>query len=443
MLVLALAQVVRAFGERLRVFKDSTRSDPGNLGDYNAIADTINLASSKLELAVRDITAPQRAFLDGIAKAVNAPPLAAGEARTVTAAHDALRAWWKKLPSVAKVAALYPTESRQCIESLRQVLDDGTAERFDLMLSRLPGVYAGEPVDTINAKQAAEWAKQFAADVKQINTGLVLAQRDVAAAVLALHGKTGDTVECEKTVEDWFKNLTSDQRAPERCNDHEDAQRLLMVLNDGSKTFEVKLTQDLPNGWGFSPVAEWTSLQTTAFKAKWEQSKKAIEEIKPLVNDPDVAPDELTTKVKEGVYEVEDGAKIQIQIPAGAKSVIYTLGNETVEEALEKITMKDSGAITVDLKGQATGDLKVHALDEAGNTSRVVTYRLRHKQKQHEISIKKEDLFGEQGSFKFPDSLSAFIAVVRSLTSKALERKIITPAAAEQIKTALDAIKKG
>jgi len=140
---------------------------------------------------------------------------------------------------------------------------------------------------------------------------------------------------------------------------------------------------------------------------------------------------------------VEDGAKIQIQIPAGAKSVIYTLGNETVEEALEKITMKDSGAITVDLKGQATGDLKVHALDEAGNTSRVVTYRLRHKQKQHEISIKKEDLFGEQGSFKFPDSLSAFLAVVRSLTSKALERKIITPAAADKMKAALDDIKKG
>ncbi|MEI6786730.1 MAG: hypothetical protein WCQ21_38130, partial [Verrucomicrobiota bacterium] len=117
--------------------------------------------------------------------------------------------------------------------------------------------------------------------------------------------------------------------------------------------------------------------------------------------------------------------------------------NETVEQALEKITVQDSGAITVDLKGLATGDLKVQALDAAGNTSRVVTYRLRHKQKQHEISINKEDLFGEQGSFKFPDSLPAFIAVVRSLTGKALERKIISPAAADKIKAALDDIKKG
>jgi hypothetical protein len=203
------------------------------------------------------------------------------------------------------------------------------------------------------------------------------------------------------------------------------------------------LTQDLPNGWGFGPVAEWTSLQTTAFKAKWEQSKKAVEEIKPLVNDPTITPEELTTKVKENVWEVEDGSKIRIQIPPGAKSVIYTLGNETVAEALDKITMKDSGSITVDLKGKASGDLRVRAFDEAGNTSRVVTYRLRHKQKQHEVSIEKEDLFGERGSFKFPDSLPDFVAVVRSLTGKALERKIITPAAAEQLKAALDAIKKG
>ncbi len=72
-----------------------------------------------------------------------------------------------------------------------------------------------------------------------------------------------------------------------------------------------------------------------------------------------------------------------------------------------------------------------------------MTYRLRHKQKQHEVSVEKEDLLGERGSFRFPDSLSAFIAVVRSVTAKALERKIITPAAADQIKAALDAIKKG
>jgi hypothetical protein len=52
-------------------------------------------------------------------------------------------------------------------------------------------------------------------------------------------------------------------------------------------------------------------------------------------------------------------------------------------------------------------------------------------------------LFGELGSFKFPEALPDFIAVVRSLTSKALERRIISQTAADHLKAAWDAIKKG
>lgn len=443
MLVLALAHIVRGFGERLRIFRDSTHTDSDNLGSYDDIVRVVSTASAKTELAVRDITSAQRTLLDGIAKAVGAAPLAAGDTRTVTSAHEAVRTWWKGLPSVAKIATLYPTDARKRIESLQQTLDDGVAERFDLMLNRLPAVYAGGPVDSMTAKQAGDWSKQFAADVKQMNGGLLLAQRQVASVVLAVHGKTGDMVECEKAVGEWFKGLTADQRDPSRCSENDDAQRLLIALNDGSKSFEIRLTQDLPTNWGLGKVGDWTSLQTPAFKAKWEQCKKAVEEIKPLVNDPIVTPEELATKIKDNVLEVEDGAKIRIQIPTGAKSVVYTVGGETFTEGLEKFTVKESGVVTIDLKGKPTGQVQLRALDEEGNTSRVVTYRLRHKQKQHEVAIEKEDLLGERGIFRFPDALPAFIAVMRSLIGKALDRKIISPAAADQLKAALDAIKKG
>jgi hypothetical protein len=71
-----------------------------------------------------------------------------------------------------------------------------------------------------------------------------------------------------------------------------------------------------------------------------------------------------------------------------------------------------------------------------------VNYRFRHKQKQHEVTVEQEDLLGEKGSFKFPDSLSSFVAVIKSITAKALERKLISPQAADQIKAAFDNIKK-
>ena len=443
MLVLALAHVVRAFGERLRVFRDSTRSDIADVTSYEAIVAAITDRASKIELAVREISAPQRQFVEAVAKAVDAPPLAAGETRSVTSACEAVRDWWRKLPAVAKIATLHPVDTRTRLEELRQTLGDGQTEAFDLMLSRLPAVYAGEPVDAIKAKEAKDWAEAFAADVKRLNGGLAIAKRQLAEAILSAHGGgAGDMLVCENAVNTWFASLTPDQRDVMRCDD-EDAQQLLTVLNDSSKLFEVKLLQTLASKWGFGAVTDWTSLHTDAYKAKWELAKKAIEEVKPLVPEPTAQPDELTTVIKPKVWEVEDGAKIRIQIPPGATSVVYTLGDESAKEAAERITIQEESSITVDLKGKATGELQITALDSAGNASRPVNYRFRHKQKQHEVTVEQEDLLGEKGIFKFPDTLSSFIAVLKSITAKALERKIISAEAAEQIKTALDAIKKG
>jgi hypothetical protein len=54
--------------------------------------------------------------------------------------------------------------------------------------------------------------------------------------------------------------------------------------------------------WGLGAVASWTSLQTTAFKSKWEQAKKAIET---FVSDPEKRPVEHGGD-DENVVEVED-----------------------------------------------------------------------------------------------------------------------------------------
>ena len=442
MLVLALAHVVRAFGERLRVFRDSTRSDVADLTSYEAIVAAIADRATKIELAVRDISAPQRQFVETIAKAVEAAPLASGETRSVTSAYVAVREWWRTLPAVAKIAALYPAETRARLEQLRQVLDDGQLERFDLMLNRLPAIYSGEPVDKMKPKEAKDWSEAFASDVKRLNSGLSLAKRQLAEAVLAAHGSSGDMVVWEDVVTEWFEGLSPDQRDAMRCDD-EDAQRLLAVMGDGSKSFEAKMTQTLANQWGFGQVADWTSLHTDAYKAKWELAKKAIEEMKPLVPEPTAVPGDLTTAIKPKVWEVEDGSKIRIQIPPGATSVVYTLGDENAGAAAERITIHEDSPVTVDLKGKAVGELQIVAFDAAGNASRPVNYRFRHKQKQYEVTIKQEDLLDEQGSFKFPDSLSSFIGVIRSITAKALERKLISSRAAERINETLDEIKKG
>jgi hypothetical protein len=441
MLVLALAHAVRAFGERLRIFSDSTHTEAGDLGSYEAIAKAVGESSCKIELAVREITTAQREFIDAAAKAVGAPSLAQGEVRTVADAHEAIREWWKGLPSVAKVAELHPAEDRLRLGNLKQLLDDLHADGFEVLLKRLPEVYAGEPVDSIGSADAKTWAAAFASDAKKLNSGLSRAQREVAAAILDVHGKEGDMVECQKAVDEWYESLTSDQRDPLRCDEHDDAQRLLTVLSDSANAFDAKLMTALPKAWGLGAVSGWTSLQTAAYRAKWEHSKAAIENIKPLVPDPEISPTSHVTKVQGNIWEIEDGAKIRIAIPKGAKSVIYTLGLETTKEELSKITVQEPTDVSLNLNDEASGELSVYAVDEDGNTSRRVTYRIRHKQKQHHVQVVKEELFGEKGSFKFPDTLPSFLEVIRSLTDKALERGVIHEEVAKKIKTNLEELK--
>lgn len=438
-LVLALAHVVRAYGERLSIYKDSTHTERAILSDHETIVNMVVDRSTKIEFGVRVITPEEQHFVEALAKAVGAPPLAASERRTVTAACAAIRGWWSGLPAVAKVTALHPAEFRSRLENLIQTLSDGQADPFEFLLHRLPEVYAGVPVDTMRTEDATAWAAAFAADAKRLNGGLESAKTRLAEAVLAVFGQTGDMVVCEKVVSDWFGGLTPDQRDVQRCDD-EDGQRLLMVLKDTSTALEQRLSVRLATDWRFGRLADWTSLKTEDFKAKWELAKAAIESVTPLVTDPIAVPEQhVTPGAGKGSWEVDDQAKMRIQIPPGAKSVAVWNGDDP---AADKQTFKEDSVIDIVIPSTGPTSLKMIAYDKDGNASRPVTYKFVHKRNLHEVLVEKEELFGEKASFRFPDSSSAFVAVIRSIAKQALERGIIKEEVVARIKKALDEISK-
>jgi len=439
MLVLAIAHAVRAFGERLRVFADSTKTLPGNLASYADIVAAVADPACKIELAVREISPAQREFVTAAAYAAGAPPLAHGETRTVKQARNALAKWWTGLPQVAKIPGLYPAKKRDRIKELRQLFAEPGLDVFDFMLSRLPAIYAGEPVDAFTEEQARQWAEDFAADVKLFNSGYALAQRKLAKAVLSVFGGSGDMVECIKSVNKWFGGLPSYQRDPMRCSDHADAQALLTVLADSSIGLDAKLTRTLPEKWGFGSLEHWTSLQTEPYKAKWEQAKSTIEEIAPLVPEPQIEPNEHATAIRPDVLEIEEGAKIRVAVPDGAESVVYVMDDDSGKA--EQHTVQETAEIPLELGDRAAGQISIYATDESGNTSPRKTLKITNKKKQYVVQIEQGDLFAQKGTFKFPDSMEAYLEVVRSLTEKAREKGVITGETAAAVVSTLGSLK--
>ena len=424
-LVLSIATAVRALGERLRVYSDTTHTTPADLGSYGAIIEAVGDPSTKIELGLRMITTAQHDFVEKVAKTCGGEALAQGEVRSVSDAAKLLREWWRGLPSIAKVWTLYPVKHRERLEALKQALTLGTSDDFELLFEQLPAVYAEGTVSFTDAS-VKSWGASFASDHKLLVNGQSMAERQVAELITEVFGVKGDAVEAEKAVKKWYQDLTPDQRDPSRYDDEEGAAELLTLLKDTSVSFSDLLYNRLPSSWGLGSLQDWTSLQSQSYRSKWEQAKNYIEQVKPLVPEPKVALTANVSKINEHVWEIEDGAKIHLSIPEGADNVAFIIKKDGDKTGGETEILESDSEIALDLADVPSGSIEIWAANGDGNSSKRINYRILHKQKQHQVVVEKEDLFGEKGVFKFPADLDSFIEVIRSITNEACSKGAIT-----------------
>jgi len=435
-LILSLAHVIRAYGERLIVYKDSTQMVEQPLRSYDDLVNIVSDAAAKTVFLVRDISQTQITLVDLFAKAVDAPPLKHGETRSLNSAFETLKQWWSGLPAVAKVIGLYEEGRKTRLSSLKSLMDGltGSVDRFDFMLEQLPAVYSGGPVtDTLTEKDAKSICEAFAEDVKLLNSGEQLAQGLAAQAVCEIYGAKGDMIECENVVSKWYAGLNPSQRDPHKC-DHEDAKQFLVRMADQSAAFSTKIVKLLPKDYGFGAVAEWTSLHIKDYAAKLKQAKAEIDKAKPVVYKP---------AVDEGVHEVRESQQMYVDLPKGAARLIYTLDGRDPRHS-DNAQKADSKFDLVSLlKDRPNVKIKMRAVDKDGNTSDVVSVELVSKERKYDIQVD-SDLFGEkEATFKCPSDTEGLVAVLRSVLNYGLKRKLLNKDKAQKIEGLLGELNKG
>lgn len=435
-LVLALAHVIRAYGERLIIYKDSTKTVMQSLRSYDDLAKIVSDPAAKTVFLIRDISQAQTSLIDLIAKPTDAPPLKHGEARSLNAAFEALKQWWNGLPSVAKIISLHEKDQQVRMGKLKNLMDSlgGSIDRFDFMLEQLPAVYNNSPVsDAITPKDAKIIGEAFDKDVKLFNSGERIAQERVAQLICDLFGTKGDMIECEKTVNRWYASLNPSQRDPHKCN-NEDAADFLTRLADQSVSFVTKIVKLLPKDYGFGAVPEWTSLHIQDYIAKLKQAKAEIDKAKPDVSKP---------IVEEGTHEINESQEMYIEIPKGAVRLIYTLdgtdpkNSESVQKSESRLNIANL------LKGRANVKVKLRAVDQEGNLSDPVVVELVSKERKYEIQVEK-DLFGAaEAVFKCPNDTEGLIAVLKSVIGYGVRRDLLTKDMAAKIEAILSDLVKG
>ncbi len=418
-LTLSLAHVIRAYGERLIVYKDSTKTVEQALRSYEDLVRIVLDPAVKTVFVVRDISQAQMNLIDLIAKAVDAAPLKHDETRSLNSAFERLKQWWNGLPAVAKVISLYEKDRQTRLSGLKTLMESlaNSVDRFDFMLEQVPAIYAGGPVgNTLTQKDCKNIGEAFAEDVKLFNSGEQVALGKVAEAICEVYAAKGDMIECEKIVSKWYANLNPSQRDPHKCG-NEDAAYFLARLADQSVSFSTKVVKLLPKDYGFGALSEWTSLHIKDYAAKLKQAKGEIDKAKAEVNKP---------AITEGVHEMRESQEMYVDVPKGATRMIYTLDGTDPQhsENAQKTDKKlDLGSL---LKGRPSVKVKMRAVDQEGNLSEPISLELVSKERKYEIQVEK-DIFGEkEATFKCPKDTEGLVAVLRSIITYGVKRNLLS-----------------
>ncbi|MEK6654322.1 MAG: hypothetical protein AABY92_04105, partial [Thermodesulfobacteriota bacterium] len=236
----------------------------------------------------------------------------------------------------------------------------------------------------------------------------------------------GDLVECENAIGQWYRGLSPNQRDPLKYDEGEACD----LLAQFAKTDDVKalLFKNLPEAYGFNPVANWTTVQTADYVAKIKLAKASIDEAKPEVPVPEI---------KAKTYEIEEGETLILSVPKGAAEIIYTTAGEDPKKSEGALRVKEKMNLADLVKDRANVVVKMRALDEHGNASDVVAVEIVNKAKKYEIAVDR-DLFGnKKASFKFPESLPGLIAVLISLLKQGVAQGLLSKEAGAALEKAI------
>jgi len=431
-IALALAHSLRAFGERVRVYKDSTRTVETQIGCFDDLIEVVADSSTKVVVQVRDISPGQAVLVDAIAKATHATALKHGEKRTVASAHEAVSAWWGRIPTVARVSGLYEKTKQKRVKRLVEAFSAlGHADRFEFILERLPAAYSGEPVtEALAEEDARKIADEFEADVKLIETGLQRARTAVAESVSPLFGSKGDLVACESGANAWFTSLNPGQRNPLKEEYDEETRQVLSVFVDSKSHFEAKLMTALPTALGFGAVADWAAVHIDEFVAKLKQVKQAIDSAKPDLPKVDIG---------EAVRRVRPNDAVTLTLPKGVSGLVYTTNGDDPRKSEHVTKVAEKANLAEELKDRPNIVIKFRAVDDEGNMGEMQTIQIVNKDKEFEVVVEKNDMFGgEEARFKFPEDDYSLVLVLRSLLDHAQKRKLIEAKLVEKVKAALN-----
>lgn len=426
-IALVLVDAIRAFRERLRIFSDSTKTSEWPINDFDDIAKIISDPSTKAVMEVQTIRPSQIRLIEGFARAAYAPALKHGEKRTLQSTFIILKEWWKSIPEISKIAELYEKPDRNRIAKLCGSINQASGvDRFQFVLEALPSVYFDNELNGIKENDAEEIVKQFAADVKILETGITRAKNRLAEVVCEVFGlKAGDFKTCQQLVTEWYQALNPIQQDFTKYDD-EDASPIIKILGSKEIDFEDKIMIKIPSCMGFEPVRSWAALRFDEYAAKFRAAKKIVDDARIKV-----PPVKLPSEIKINPGEIPNYVN-----PEGVKELAYTIDGEDPKTAEKVKRVGEMSAIWREAGDEPFVIINLRTVDAHGNFGDLQRVKLVNVDHEFDLKVEK-GMFGFEGHFKFPEDDRSLTLILRSIVAEAERRKLIDKKKGDQFRAAI------
>jgi len=426
-----LSIVLKMYGDSVRLKKEQTEIGDIEIKDFDVIYDLIEGNYPNAVLVYRQISRPERDFLNQLFDLFSlGTPQKIGD-RSVFETYNNLKLWWDLLQTISK-SSIYDTKLLPTIPKLIDAFNNiSEIVPHDFVFGRVQVIYDYDYDELITEQKAKDILAKLKTDKKCIDEAYDCLKNEIQNEIKQIFSVEGNTLEDLRLgIQKWYNSLDYNQRdldATWHTNESKTLTKKLGQVLDISDTLFVSIPED--PGFGLKAVKDWTNDKSQDYIQKIRIGKGHIEENKIKV-DPPIW--QVTPFNKCKCEESKKGANINYRV--SAKLIVKPPTKDTVVFATSNGEDPwDSKSQRSEIKTETTLDVdggnkrfRLITGDKEGNWSKETEINFIDQEKKHEIRVEKS--FGKEQTivqFVFPLDEQSFKTSIQSLINESLEHSIV------------------
>jgi len=426
-----LSIVLKMYGDSVRLKKEQTEIGDIEIKDFDVIYDLIEGNYPSAVLVYRQISRPERNFLNQLFDlfSLGTPQKIAD--RSVFETYNSIKSWWDSLPTVSKSpiydSKLVPTIPK-FIETFNKISE---TVPHDFVFGRVQVIYDYDYEELITEEKAKNILGKLKTDKKSIDEGLDCLKDNILNEIKQIFSIEGNTLDDVRLgIQKWYNALDSNQRdldATWHTNESKTLIKKLGQVLDISDTLFVSIPED--PGFGLKAVKDWANDKSQDYIQKIKMGKEQIEENKIKVDSPTW---QIASDYKYKIEDNKRGANVNYRV--SAKLIVKTPTKDTIVYATSNGEDPwDTKSQRSEIKTETTLDVgggnkrfRLVTGDKEGNWSKETEINFIDQEKKHEIRI--ETGFGKGETivqFVFPLDEQSFKTSLQSLVNESIEHGIV------------------